>query len=183
MNLANRPAAYADLERRFHRWTALKEGRAVLDWDTAVMMPVGGAEARAEQIAAIDVVCHGIMADPALPELLSHAGEATAELDPWQQANLHEMRRLWTHAMAVDADLVEALAKSIGRCDTLWRKARPESDFAMVRPELETLLGLVRQVARAKAEKLGVSPYEALLDEFEPGMRVAEIDRLFDGLS
>ena len=183
MNIANRPIAYAELERRFHRWTALKDGRAVLDWDTAVMMPDGGAEARAEQIAALDVVCHGILADPAMSDLLDSADGVKAELDPWQQANLREMRRLWIHANALGPDLVEALAKSIGRCDTLWRKARPDSDFALVLPELRTLLGLVRQAGAAKAEKLGVSPYEALLDEFEPGMRTAEIDRLFAGLS
>ena len=181
--LANRPPAYAELERRFHRWSALKDGRAVLDWDTAVMMPDGGAEARSEQMAALDVVCHGILADPALAELLDRAGEGAADLDAWQQANLAEMRRLWIHATALAPDLVEALAKSVGRCETLWRKARPAADFALVRPELETVLGLVRQAADAKAEKLGCSPYEALLDEFEPGMRVAEIDRLFAGLS
>ncbi len=106
-----------------------------------------------------------------------------AELDPWQQANLHEMRRLWIHATALSPDLVEALAKSVGRCDTLWREARPASDFAMIRPDLEILLGLVREAAQAKADKLGCQPYEALIDEFEPGMRVAEIDRLFADLS
>ncbi|HEY2891319.1 MAG TPA: carboxypeptidase M32 [Dongiaceae bacterium] len=179
----NRPPAYAELERRFHRWTALKDGRAVLDWDTAVMMPSGGSDARTEQIAALDLVCHGILADPALSDLLDGAEAAQAELDPWQQANLHEMRRLWIHATALSPVLVEALAKSIGRCDTLWREARPASDFAMIRPDLEILLGLVREAARAKADKLGCEPYEALIDEFEPGMRVAEIDRLFADLS
>src|SRR5882724_5233170 len=104
--LANRPPAYAELEGRFHRWSALKDGRAVLDWDTAVMMPAGGAEARAEQMAALDVVCHGILADPALAELLDRAGEGAADLDAWQQANLAEMRRLWIHATALAPDLV-----------------------------------------------------------------------------
>ena len=127
--LANRPKAYAELERRFHRWTALKDGRAVLDWDTAVMMPGGGAEARSEQIAALDLACHGILADPAMGDLLNSAEDAKAELDPWQGANLAEMRRLWVHGTALAPDLVEALAKSIGRCDTLWRKARPAFRF------------------------------------------------------
>jgi carboxypeptidase Taq len=179
----NRPPAYAALERLFHRWTALKDGRAVLDWDTAVMMPGGGAEARSEQIAALDLACHGILSDPATGDLLDGAEDAKAELDPWQRANLAEMRRLWIHGTALEPDLVEALAKSIGRCDTLWRKARPESDFALVLPELETLLGLVREAALAKAEKLACAPYEALLDEYEPGMRMVEIDRLFADLS
>jgi carboxypeptidase Taq len=180
--LDNRPAAYAELERRFHRWSALKDGRAILDWDQAVMMPEGGADARAEQVAALDVVCHGILADPALAELLDRAEESARELDPWQQANLGEMRRLWIHATALEPDLVEALAKAVGRCEPVWRKARPAADFALVKPELEKLLGLVRQAASAKADRLGCDPYEALIDEYEPGMRVAEIDRLFAGL-
>ena len=78
---ANRPPAYAELERRFHRWSALKDGRAVLDWDLAVMMPDGGAEARAEQIAALDVVSHGILADPDLyASNPGRFGETTAAL-------------------------------------------------------------------------------------------------------
>ena len=91
---ANRPKAYAELETRFHRWTALKDGRAVLEWDQATMMPDGGSEARAEQVAAMDVVCHAILADPATGDLLAGAEAAAGELDPWQHANLAEMRRL-----------------------------------------------------------------------------------------
>ncbi len=179
----NRPRAYADLEQRFHRWTALKDGRAVLEWDQAAMMPEGGAEARAEQMAALDVVCHGILADPATGDLLDRAAEAAGELDPWQRANLAEMRRLWVHATALEPALVEALTKSIGRAETVWRKARPAADFALALPALAELLGLVREAAAAKAAKLGVAPYEALVDEFEPGLTTAEIDRVFDDLA
>jgi carboxypeptidase Taq len=179
----NRPEAYAELERRFHRWTALKDGRAVLDWDQATMMPEGGAEARAEQVAALDVVCHGILADPVLAELLDKAEAAGGELDPWQGANLAEMRRLWAHATALDPALVEALARAVGKAETVWRKARPAGDYAMAKPYLRTLLDLVRQAAEAKAARLGVAPYEALIDEFEPGMRMSEIDRVFDDLA
>ncbi|HLY67797.1 MAG TPA: carboxypeptidase M32, partial [Chloroflexota bacterium] len=77
---ANLPAAYGELERRFHRWTALKDGRAVLEWDQACMMPEGGADARAEQMAALDVVCHGMLADPVLGDLLQQAGDESKSL-------------------------------------------------------------------------------------------------------
>jgi carboxypeptidase Taq len=182
MNAPNLPAAYGELERRFHRWTALKDGRAVLEWDQACMMPEGGADARAEQMAALDVVCHGMLADPVLGDLLQQAGDEAKSLDPWQLANLVEMRRLRVHATALGPALVEALAKASGRAESVWRKARPAGDYALAKPVLETLLGLVREAAAAKADALGVSPYEALIDEFEPGLRVGEIDRLFDGL-
>ena len=142
----------------------------MLDWDQATMMPDGGAEARAEQLAALDVVCHGLLADPATGDLLSGAEDAARDLDPWQQANLGEMRRLWVHATALEPRLVEALAKTVGRTETLWRQARPAADFALVKPALADLLALVREAAAAKAAKLGVGPYEALIDEYEPGL-------------
>jgi len=183
LELSNRPKAYGELEQRFHRWAALKDARAVLEWDQATMMPDGGAEARAEQIAALDVVCHGILADPATGELIEDAEAASGDLDPWQRANLVEMRRLRVHATALEPSLVEALARSVGRAESLWRKARPAADFQLVKGELDVLLGLVREAASAKAEKLGVGPYEALVDEFEPGLTVAEIDALFEDLA
>jgi carboxypeptidase Taq len=65
----------------------------------------------------------------------------------------------------------------------VWRTARPANDFAAVLPFLEEMLRLQREVAAAKAEHLGVSPYEALLDRYEPGGSVAQINRLFDEIA
>jgi carboxypeptidase Taq len=93
------------------------------------------------------------------------------------------MRRRWRHAAAVRGDLVEALSRAGTRCEMVWREARPAGDFAMVRDALAGLLGLVCELAAAKADAFGLSPYEALLDQYEPDGRVAEIDRLFDDLA
>jgi len=176
-------SAYSDLESRFHRLYALRNAAGVLQWDMATMMPPGGAAARAEQSAALQVVCHGVLADPAVADLLDAAESERADLDEWQHANLAEMRRQWIHATALNPALVEALSKAGSACEQVWRKARPAGDFAMVRPALADLLRLVREAAQAKAAKLGCSPYDALLDEYEPGGRAAEIDPVFDDLA
>jgi carboxypeptidase Taq len=175
--------AYSELESHFHRLYALRYGLGVLQWDMSTMMPPGGAEARAEQMAALQVVCHGILAAPVVGDLLDRAESDRVNLDEWQQANLAEMRRQWIHATALDAKLVEALSKACSACEQLWRKARPAADFALVKPALTELLARVREAAEAKAAKLGVSPYDALLDEYEPGGRSAEIDVVFDDLA
>jgi carboxypeptidase Taq len=171
-------SAYEKLESVFQRIAVLRDVDSVLHWDTATVMPHGAAEGRAEQLATIKVLCHDMLNDPRLGDLLA-AAEAEPWLDPWQAANLAEMRRQWLHATAVEAELVEALAKACSACEMRWRGARPASDFAAVRPFLETVLTLTRQVAEAKAERLGCSPYDALVDMYEPGTRSAEIDRLF----
>ena len=178
--------SYKEVEGRFKRLTDLNGALAVLHWDSAAMMPAGGATARADQITALSMVCHEMMVDPSLAELMSEA-EAEADKSPddfdnWRLANLTEMRRTWRHANAVPSDLVEALSQATSACEMVWRDARPDNDFARLQPLLSDLVSLVQEVAAAKSDALGVAPYDALLDEFDPGTRSADIDPLFDDL-
>ena len=176
-------SAYTQLEQRFKRLNALKEEAGILQWDMSAMMPAGGAAARGEQLAALEVTCHELLSAPETAELLEAAeGEAEA-LEFWARANLREMRRRWRHETALDPALVEALSKAGNACEMVWREARAQADFAMVLPSLKELLGLVRRAAVAKAEVLGGTPYDALLDQHEPGGAAARIDSLFDGLA
>jgi carboxypeptidase Taq len=175
-------APYQTLEARFARLGALQEATAMLQWDSAAVMPAGGAPARAEQLAQLKLDCHEILTDPAMPDLLNGAA-AQNDLDAWQCANRAEMHRHWVHATAVPAALVEALSKACSACEMRWREARPAGDFAAVLPALTKVLALVREVAAAKAARLGKSPYESLLDEYEPGGSEAAIDALFGDLA
>jgi len=174
--------AYEQLEERYRRALSLQSIQAVLHWDSAVMMPTAAAPARAEQLALLEVMHHEQLCDQQVESLLSEAERGCDELDPWRAANLREMRRMWVHAAAVPADLVEALSKARSRCEALWREARPASDFDGVAPALGEVLRLVRQVAAARAERLDCGLYEALLDQYEPGTRCADLDPLFDDL-
>jgi len=172
---------YQQLEDRFRKMDAVAGAQSILHWDMSAMMPAGGAESRAEQLATLTTIRHAMITDPALPDLLDGA-EADQHLDPWQQANVAEMRRGWVHSAAVDADLVEAVSRAASKCETIWRAARADADFKAVLPSLEEVLNLTRQVAEAKADKLGVSPYDALLDQYEPDGRAADIDVVFADL-
>ena len=175
------PAAYRELEARFKRLHGLGGASAVLEWDSRVMMPTGGARERAEQCAALALTCHEILTDSSMGELLERA--EAADLDRWQAANLAQMRRRWVHANAVEPRLVEALSRTTSRCEMSWRAARPENDFAGFAALWKEVVALVRETAAAKAEALGCTPYDALLDEFEPGGRSADIDVLFADLA
>ena len=171
--------AYTDLETRFRRLGAVEEAIAVLHWDAAAMMPPGGAAARSEQLATLRGIAHQLLTAPEIADLLDAAEREAAALGPWQRANLREMRRSWRHAAAVPADLVEAMSRACSESETVWRAARPADDFAMALPGLERVLALTREVAAAKADALCVSPYEALLDQYEPGLTTDTIDHLF----
>jgi carboxypeptidase Taq len=175
--------AYRRLEERFRRIGALEQAISVLHWDTAAMMPQGGAAARAEQLATLRLLTHQHLTAPEIADLLADGEAADDGLDQWQRANLREMRRRWVHAAAVPGALVEAESRACSECEAEWRKARLEDDFASVRPGLERVLGLEREIASVKADRLGTSLYEALLDQYEPGGSVALIDCLFDEIA
>ncbi|WP_430397935.1 carboxypeptidase M32 [Ferrovibrio sp.] len=172
---------YAALEQRFRRLSALNGALAMLGWDQSAMMPEGGANARAEQLATLSVIRHEWLTDPALGDLILGA-EAQAGLSDWQQANLREISRKWRHATALNADLVEALSKAANACEMVWRKAKPANDFKAFAKAFAPVLDLTREAAAAKAEAFGCSPYDALLDEYEPGGSAARIDKLFADL-
>jgi carboxypeptidase Taq len=174
--------AYQELERRYARVGKLRDAAGVLHWDMSVMMPPGGAEARAEQLATLEGLAHELQTDPALSDLLEEVSADGGDLDPWQAANLAEMRRQHIHATALSGDLVEAMSRAASRCEMIWREARPNGDFAVLLPSLGEVLSLTREAADIKAEKLGMSSYDALLDQYDPGRRSADIDRIFDDL-
>ena len=175
-------SAYQELETRFQRMAALGEAAGMLHWDMSVLMPPSGANARVEQLSALQLTTHEMKTDPRLADLLD-AAEAEPETDPWRAANLREMRRSWVHANAVDAGLVDAMTRAGSACEMVWREARPENDFARVLPYLEEVLNLSIQTAAAKADALGRDPYEALLDQYEPDGSTDRIDELFADLS
>ena len=169
--------AYKKLETRFHRMGVLEGISRMLHWDMAVVMPNGGANARSEQLATISVVENELINAPDLGDLIASAEGET--LDDWQQANLAEMKRAWVHGTALPADLVEKMSRAETRCEVAWRTARADNDFKGLLPQLQEVLDLSIEAGKAKAEALGTSVYDALLDQYDPMMRSDRIDTLF----
>ena len=175
--------AYDTLEARFSQLHALEGASAILHWDAAVTLPTGAADTRAEQLAALAETTHQLLTAPDMAELLARAESDAASLNDWQQANLHEMQRRHLHASAVESTLVTALSKAGSACEHFWRAARQENDFAGFAKHFAPVLELVREMATAKADALRLSPYDALLDYYDPGLRQADIDPVFGRLA
>lgn len=176
--------AYAELERRFRRLALLGEASGVLQWDMAAVMPDGGAGIRGEQLAELKVVSHEIIVDSRIGDLLDKAErEESAALDPWRRANLREMRRAWRHASALPGDLVAALSRTVSECEMRWRGARAANDYKGLQPLMQRVLDLTIEAAKIKGQRFNVDPYDALLDEYEPGADAAKIGAIFDDLA
>ena len=175
---------YSRLKARFARLSHLQDAAGVLHWDQSAMMPEGGAEARASQLATLRTLAHDMLTAPEVGEWLDAAERDEAPgLDDWDRANLRAMRREWRHEAALDADLVEAHSRACSTCEMVWRRARAEDDFAAVKGPLATVLDLTREIAVTKSEAFQCSPYDALLDAYEPDGSQVAIAAVFDDLA
>lgn len=171
-------AAYDRLTQRFARIATIGECAAMLGWDAAAMMPPGGGAARGDQLAVLAGLSHTQMTSPEVAEDLALA-ERTPPSDPWMAANLRLMRHAHTRATALPPDLVEAQARANSRCEKVWRDAKRMSDFAAVAPHLGEVVRLTREAADAWSAKLGLSPYDALMDGYQRGIGAADVAPIF----
>lgn len=174
---------YHQLESEFRRLHALRAAASLLRWDSAVMMPRGSVELRGEQLAALEMEIHAVLTAPRIPRLLDRAQANAAGLTPWQRTNMQRMRREYDHAIATPNTLISRLAKATSKAEAQWREAKQQSNFALFAPHLEEVVKLVRDRAALLGQALKLDPYDALIDEFSPGLTTAEIDKVFAHLS
>ena len=175
--------AYAELVRRSKELGVLHSCAGVLGWDQQTYMPAKGAGLRGEQMAFLAGLAHSKATDPKVGELLTAVEGSGLVRDPESDAaaNAREMRRGYDRATKLPAALVEELARVTTAAQQAWQQARAANDFPTFRPHLEKVVALKRQEAQAVG--YADHPYNALLDEYEPGATVAEVREVFAGLT
>jgi carboxypeptidase Taq len=169
--------AYAELTRIHTRLYRYHHLSAIVGWDRNAMMPPKGNEARAAAEAELSALIHRTRTGPRLQALIE--GAAQEPLDDLARANLREIRRDWREANALPASLVEAKTLAGARCEHAWRRQRQANDWKGFLENFREVVRLSRQEAQRLAEDTGLSRYDALMDRFEPGVRAADIDRIF----
>jgi len=155
---------------------------SVLGWDQEVNMPPKGAPWRAEQSAYLSGTTHRKFTDPRVGELLITAESGDFASFPLgdEAVNLREWRHQYNRQTKVPTELVEELTRTAVIAQSHWAEARKKAEFSLFAPNLEKLIELVRR----QADYIGYeeTPYDALLDAFEPGEKTANVQRIFAAL-
>jgi carboxypeptidase Taq len=175
-------AAYDELLTRSREQSVLASCAALLGWDEQTYMPRGGSEHRASQQALLAGLHHERATDPKIGGLLAEVEGSTLVADPDSDAaaNVREVRRVYDRLTKLPRSLVEELARVTSRGQQEWVDARRDKSFAKLRPTLETIFALKRQEAECLGH--GGSPYDALLDEYEPGAKGDDLAPVFEAL-
>src|SRR5947209_4806424 len=175
-------AAYANLIHATQEAFLLASCAELLGWDEDTYMPAGGVAHRGRQMALLAGLLHERQTDPRLGELLAIVEGSPLLADPLsaEAVNVRELRRAHDRARRLPRRLVEELAQVTSLAQKEWAVARRRADFARLRPWLEKIVKLKRQEAAATGWH--ADPYEALLEDYEPGARTADLARLFAAL-
>ncbi|MDB5311997.1 MAG: Thermostable carboxypeptidase 1 [Gemmataceae bacterium] len=175
--------AYAELVRRSKEVGVLNSCAAVLGWDQQTYMPTSGAGLRGEQMALLAALAHQKVTDPKVGDLLAavEGSDLVREPESDAAANARELRRTYDRAAKLPQALVEELARVTTQAQQAWQAAKAGNDFPTFRPWLEKVVAL--KYEEAGAVGFTGHPYNALIDEYEPGTTVAELKELFAGLT
>jgi carboxypeptidase Taq len=173
---------FEELLRRLGELQDVEKTSQVLGWDEETKMPPLGAEARAEQRATIARIAHEMQTDPALGELLEELRpfEAEHDFESFEASLVRVARCDFDKASRVPADLRADLSRLASHGYRAWLQAREEQDYDVLLPYLERGLELRRRYAECFAPY--DDPYDPLLDIYEPGMKTAEVEPIFDRL-
>jgi carboxypeptidase Taq len=154
----------------------LDSAAGVLGWDERTYLPPKGSSFRADQMALLAKLSHEKLTSPKIGELLGQLKDVSGD----QAVNVREIRRVYERAVKMPARLVEEIARVTTRAQNVWQEARAKDDFKAFAPWLEKIVALKREEAQAVGYK--ESPYDALLDEYEPGATAASITKVFADL-
>jgi len=154
----------------------------ILDWDQQVNVPPKGHEARGQQMGTLDKLAHEKETTDEVGKLIDDLKKEFAGADPSsdEAAMIHIASRNYDKATRVPAEFVAEQTIVSSRAYAAWGEARAKSDFSIFRPHLEKQVELIRKYVSFFPP--ADHPYDTLLDDYEPGMKTAEVKAIFDRL-
>ncbi|HST18813.1 MAG TPA: carboxypeptidase M32 [Gaiellaceae bacterium] len=172
--------AFDDLLQRLRPISDLGKTMALLGWDQQVMMPRGGAPLRAEQMATVGRIAHERFTSPEIGRLLDDLRDwgEQQEYDSFEASLVRVVSHDWEKARRVPADLRAEMSRSAALAQPVWVDARKNNDFASFLPVLRKNLDLRKRYI--ECFDVADEPYDVVLDDFERGMKTAEVRQLFD---
>ena len=168
---------YAKLDAHCRALSALEHALAILGTDEAVNMAPGGGDDRSAAMSTLSGMYHRQATEPQVRDWIEAAKQET--LEPEQAIAVGELERSYINLTCLPTDFVERKMRTGMRSEQLWRTARPKGDWEAFRPALEEVVTLTREEAAMRAEVLGLAPYDALMEQFDPGNRTATITPVF----
>ena len=173
-------APYKKLLDRSREIALVAGASETLTWDLETYLPAKGVDFRAEQLAHLGGHTHRLFTAKKVGEWISACEQHGFAPESDEAGNVREWRRHYDRATKLPTRLVEKFQRVRTHAREAWRQARQRSEFAVFRPHLKKVLEINRQMAACWGFQ--ESPYDALVEEYEPGVRASQLRSLFTEL-
>jgi len=170
---ANIRSVYKSLLNRAKDLIVLSSAQSVIHWDMETMMPPKAVEQRSQQLALLSRISHKMSTAPEIGKLLNAilTNPNYSALGEVEKRNVHLIKKNYDEQTALPEKLVAELAKQQAITVNTWKKAKKAKNFTTLKAELEKLVALSKQAAQILMQvKETATPYDALLDTYEPKM-------------
>lgn len=171
---------YQNLVSHFEKISRFKHLASICGWDQAAVMPSGGNQARSESMAELSVHIHQLLTLPQLADWFSNVNHS--ELSTTEIASFSEMKRHWQHATVLPEKLVQAKSLAGSQCEHAWRTQRGNNDWQGFESNFAQVVALSQEEAQIRAQEANLTPYDAMLDLYEPGTTTQSLDMLFSNV-
>ncbi len=172
-------ALYEQYKNYMQQVADIKYAAAVLQWDEETYMPQKGAAIRGRQLATLSETAHRMFTGKDLFELLQVLNER-ADLSIDQSINVQLSLEDVLRQQKLSPVFVRNMSEAVSQSFHQWVLAKQSNDFHSYAPYLNKVLTLKQEEADIRGF-IG-HPYNAMLDEYERGSTVAQLDKLFDDL-
>lgn len=173
---SNTAGLYSEYVVLMQKAADIGHAAAVLEWDQETYMPPKGAEHRGRQLATLASQAHDILTSHRLETLLRELSTRT-DLSDTEAANVRLSLKDFNKNKKLPSSFVESLSRQSSECFNAWIEARQKKDYSIFAPSLAKMIALKQQ--QAKLYDYAAHPYDALLDDYEPGATVAMLDPVF----
>ncbi len=171
---------YGKLCNRFKELDRLQHAITYLSWDQMVMMPANGSQARSESIAELAGISHAKLTAPEVADWLSELEGVELDANQEIRTSVHEMKRVWSNANCLPAELVKEQIVAGSKCEMGWRTQRGDNDWQGFIKNFKPVVELSRQEAKLRQQASGTAtPYEAMLALHCHGDTESLIDSIF----
>ena len=173
---------YSKLTERIAEVQNINHCAALIGWDQQTYMPPGAAEERGHMMAALAKISHDKFVSDEIGNLLADLKKELPGLDSDSEEYriIKVTTRDYEKETCVPGEFVAEFAQVTTLAQQAWMEARGKSDFSVFQPHLEKIVEMTkRYISFFPASD---HPYDTLLDNFEPGMKTAEVKGIFDAL-
>ena len=178
-------SSYKKLLEKVKDIFVLQSATAIIHWDMETKMPPRAIKLRSQQLTLLSRIGHKMSTSPEIGKLLEEIMKRPDydRLKPLQKRNVYLIKKDYDEQTKLPEDLVAEMTKQQAITTNVWKKAKAAKDFSMFKPELEKLVDLEKKAAEILMEvKETATPYDALIDIFEPKMSSETIQKIFGGL-